>query len=432
MEKSAAPDYRRRRRIVLALLVLIGTAFGALLLNLGPMNLIWPKVLWSMGHHEDALDSVERVQPATTDSRLLRARLLFANDKFVECSQAFLEVGPETTEDLVLLGRALAKQGRWSESIPILEGVADEEQLPPVAFRDLADGYAYLGDYDKAAEYIEILSQLGDRAHALYRLGLLDRELNRPEAFVRNWSELVEIADDSSDLPKTLDELKVILATVCLELVMIDEAEKAIEGASESAGQQDILADLAAYRGDRATAQKYWRSALDLNPELPETREALARSLLEESEFAEALAVLTPLEKNRIAWTTDVCMAFQLAYAGTGDKENADVWLERREQAQHELDEVRELMLVASKTGSPMARAIRAWKLASTGNRQQASLIIGAMESQLSENTKETRLGRYVQLLAAAIRKAGELPDPADYLLDRNLTDQNKDSGQEN
>jgi len=78
-----------------------------------------------------------------------------------------------------------------------------------------------------------------------------------------------------------------------------------------------------------------------------------------------------------------------------------------------------------------MARAVRAWKLATTGNMQQASLIIGAMESQLSEKTEDTRLGRYVKLLAAAIRNSQPLPDPADYLLDRNLKDQNRDSDQD-
>jgi len=431
MGKSAAPDYRRRRRITLALLILIGSCLGALLLNLGPLNLVWPKTLSTLGYVEDALKSVERIQPATTGSRLLRARLLFRHGDYVACSRAFLEVGPETNEDLVMLGQSLARQGRWSESIPVLEAAAEDDSTPTAVYRDLADGYAYLGDYDKATEYIDTLDRMGDRAHALYRYGLLDRELNRPESFVKNWSELVQLADDSSELPQTVDEIKVTLARICLELVLIDEAEEAIAGVSESARQQDVLGDIAAFRGERATAQKHWRRALELNPELYDTREALARSLLEESNFSEALEVLSLLEKNEITWTTEVCTAFQLAYAGMGDKDNAAKWLSRREKAQHDLDEVRELMLVASKTGTPMARAVRAWKLATTGNMQQASLIIGAMESQLSEKTEDTRLGRYVKLLAAAIRNSQPLPDPADYLLDRNLKDQNRDSDQD-
>jgi tetratricopeptide (TPR) repeat protein len=414
---TASPNFRRRKLLVVCALALAAVLFAALLLWAGPVNLWWPRAVSAFGDKQAALAAVEKIHPPTTASRLLRARLLYETSNYSACSSAYLEVGPESPDDLVKLGRSLAREGRWSESIPILEAAKEQDRLSIEVCADLADGYASLGDYKTSREFVEQLEQLGARGQALYRHGLLDHETNRPQAFVQRWQELLRIADQSTILPRPLDEIRVDLAAVCVAEGMFDDAETAIQGAPVSAKQQQILGDLSEADGDSEDAVTYWESASKLDPNLAAPRESLARSLLQRNKYEEALAVLEPLAGDALAWSAQVCNIFQLVHTGLGNSAEASLWQERRESALQQAENLSRLMRLVAVPGSPHERAIRAWKHAATGNIRQAQLIVEAMENQIPADAGNAKLVKFVRALAVAIRRSTELPDPAQYLL---------------
>ena len=389
--------------------------------------IVLPESFWSgtarlclaLNQPEWAASLAGQISNPSQSSELLIARIDFSRGHYAKVVDRFLRVGPETPNDMRILGTSLAKIGRWTEALPVLEHAHASGVENPDLLCELADAYGYLGLYEQAMETTGAIAKLpGYKPHALYRLGTLNREQGNYEEFIKDWLELTRVSHVESILDLDWNQIRLELAEICAASGKYQEAEELISRVANTGRKYFIQGQIESGRGERTAAEESWRKAIELEPQVVSPRVELARLLFAANMPEDAMDVLKPLEIRGDTLPTDVCHLFQLIYTKLDEDDRALEWQELRSRAQKRNERLHTLSRLSTAGNSVTSRVIRAWKFASAGNPLQAMMILEPIEAAVNTNAPASEEANFVKRLANAIREKRPLPDLLEFIKD--------------
>lgn len=391
------------------------------------------KLCMSAGLTSWAEKSLGQITTPSASADLLRARLGFNSGDFPTVVENFLRVGPETAEDEVMLGTSLARIGRWTEALPVLEHARSQGAEGGNVLSELADAYAYLGLYEQAKQAIKELRSLPDfEAAALYRSGTILREQGDYEGFMSEWLAMTRMPDVTEKMKLDWDRVHLELAEICASRGKFSEASELIDLVESSARSWFIRGQIQAGQGQPADAEASFRTAIELEPAIINPRVELARILFADGRVIEALDILKPVEGRGDSLPTDICNLLQMIHTRLQQPEKAAEWQKHRETAQKRNERLSTLSRLSTEGGSVTARVIRAWKFASIGNPHQAMVILDPITSAIESGASRSQEAQFVLQLRKAIVEGKPLPDLLDFISDEDQAPKKIDESSKN
>lgn len=201
----------------------------------------------------------------------------------------------DTAETSYLQGQLAADRGDFSTALAQLNAAINANPTLGLAYMARGDVLKTTGDYDKAADDFEKVTQLEPaNFEAHYKLGLMHQYLNRFARAIRAYQKAVEI--------RPLDpEANMNLATVYAQSGDphrgIVYAQRAVDGAPESPYTHANLGVLYAQINDGDKAIDALKRAIELNAEQPEVYLNLAHELMRQDAFPQAVSTLQNARK---------------------------------------------------------------------------------------------------------------------------------------
>jgi len=193
----------------------------------------------------------------------------------------------------LLMGEIDYSDGRYEDALEILSSVDDEDFQPTV----------FAASIDKMRHHLHLL-----RAKCSEELG------NYPEA-ATEYEAALALNSESAAAMKGL-------GSVHLKQGKYGEAEEVLRS-FEGSDDPEALANLGVIdfrRGDALSAERKYRKALELNPDLVEARVNLGHLLLEQDRFKEARYQFEEVAERNDSWV-DVHLGLSRALAAEGDVE---------------------------------------------------------------------------------------------------------------
>ena len=377
------------------------------------------RIQWNTGFQNAAIRTLKSGQKFPTDEILL-ARYLADSGQYAESLEIFQRIGFEDHADLERMGHCMTMLGRWTEAVPTLQSAASEKPLSVSALCDLSDSCASLGMYAEARNAAEELCLSERPVAGFYRLGLMEFEQSRFKSCITEWSKILDESIHPGDLPVAEERLWLTFVTICLSEANRDEAARGLERLPDSASKHYLAGNLAEFDGKPEAAKTEWETAIQQDPALSEARLALAKQHIRTSSFEEAFKLLEPLaSSSEDSSSVELCSVWQSIYSGLGQTDKAEQWKKRRDELRHREVERERLNRRATDPSTLEFRVLRAWRLATVGNRHQAKLLVAPIVSEMSRTPGSedmNRLATYVRVLVDAIDRFEQIPDPYDFL----------------
>ncbi|MCA9035358.1 MAG: tetratricopeptide repeat protein [Planctomycetaceae bacterium] len=373
--------------------------------------------LYALGQPTVAGRVLETVQSPSEATTLLKARINFAQGHHASVIDLFLAVGPETPDDTRMLGISLARQGRWTEALPILEHARNQGLTGGELLCEITDAYGCLGLYEEAEETLKDLQAIpGFEPQAYYRQGTLKREQGDYDAFISEWTKLLEIPNVEHKLALNWLRVRLELAEVCTGRGLYTEA-RTVLAPVVATGRKYYLEGLIDYGlGQVDKAKVKWQKAIDIEPDVVPPRFELSRQLLAEGNPDAALSIMSPVEDRRDSLGADACNLLQMIYTSLNKPDVATTWSHYRDNAQERRTRLNTLSRLSTAADSITAKVIRAWKFAAAGNPSQAIVILEPVRKVIEEDKTNSSRAQFVNRLFDAIEKQQTLPDLMEFI----------------
>lgn len=149
-------------------------------------------------------EDLDKEQRSTPDARILRARLLLAEDRLREATEALgdiLDDDPLEVEALVLQGEALFRRGREEDAARHLRRALDEQpkrlDIRDQLARQLMDRRRYEEAESEWRRALALAPDSTARRSPLFNLALCQQRTERLEEAVATWSELATLDPDN-------------------------------------------------------------------------------------------------------------------------------------------------------------------------------------------------------------------------------------------
>lgn len=345
-------------------------------------------------------------RPGHASAKALLARTFVAMGESQPAIQLFDEVGAATTEELQSLGRAYLMQERWSEALPVLSQAIELDPNNADALYEFTSASLRLGLSDAALQSATRFAALpGHEARGWVFVGSIHGDRGNYEQAAAAYLRVLDYSPEAKGLQVRADELLLELGRMLMGNGQPAEAVGYIQRSIDLLPSDDGFVSLGqakAELGDLDAAVKAWSRAVAISPSNLEAREYLANERLQKSDAEAALKWLQPLESSP-SLRAGTAYALQRCYTLLEQPEKAEQWrektaaLRKREKLATTIEN-----LLMEDPHSFWSLVIRAHRFASSGNWEQAELVLNGLKSDSDD--------AFVTDLITAVRNRSRLP----------------------
>jgi len=206
----------------------------------------------------------------------------------VEAYSASLELEPADGDVALALGVALARLGRFAQSLEVFDALAKRYPDFEPAYCNRIHVNAELGRHDQAEEMFYLAQELDDACpHCFYHMGASLAAREQLDRAIYCWEHVLELEPDYVGVNRRIAHA--YHAKGCLE----QAREFFLREVRDDPGNTDLLfelAELTLEMGHAATAAAKFEQILELDPRHPESRFALGKIHLRQGRPDQALA----------------------------------------------------------------------------------------------------------------------------------------------
>jgi tetratricopeptide (TPR) repeat protein len=248
------------------------------------------------------------------------------------------------------------------------------------------------------------LSQLPDqRAQGLLMIAAIQNDLGNAEEAIKAYQQTIEACPDGQGLQVPPEELFLQFGMALVNYGRGQEAVRWLERSLAARPTPAAYFHLGKAMANRDAAEQAWQKAVVLDPQDVLAREMLANTAIQKRDYEAALKWIAPVE--RVAEERyKTAFLFQRVHTLRKDEAAAQRWQQQAEelrQRDQRLGAVDELM--RRSPHSFWANVARAHRFAASGNWLQAEDMLKELASQAPQD-------KFVQELAAAVRRRAPLP----------------------
>ena len=335
--------------------------------------------------------------PGDARALAIKARALVELQRPAEAIPIFDEIGAATVAELRALARAFLLQEQWSRAQPVLEHILRLKPNDPDALHELTASRVRMGLLDESLETAKSLANVpGQQARGLVLQAAITNDLGDQQQAIALYRSVLELDPDARNLQLPPEEVFLQFGSVLLNAGKPEEAIEMLERTMALRPTPTALIGIGnacSQLNQRTRAVEAWKSAVELDPRSRAAREALAKSALQDNDFAAAKTWLLPIQNNPDI-RSSTAFLLQRVLTLAGDKEEGDKWaaraekLRQREQTESILDE-----LLLRSPRSFWSNVVRAHQFAQLGNWNQAADMLQELKK-----------------LDEAVRQRGTLP----------------------
>ncbi len=321
--------------------------------------------------------------------------------------QLFEAVGPSEPEDFHAMARAFMLRGQWSNALPLLMHVVQQQPTNDDALYELTSCRVRLGRLTEALESAAQFAAIaGNEVRGHVFLGSIHNDLANREKAAEMYAKALEYVPDANELQVTQGEFFVQYGRTLLAIGNVEEAARFAQRAiaiEPSGDAYELAAQCWQQKGNVEAAIDAWKQAIEKDPTQVAARLGLANDALQQRDHEAALELLRPIATSSEI-TAAVSFAVQRALTLAGEEEQAENWrqvtdrLRKREERDSVLTN-----LLREQPDSYWAKVVRAYRFAEEGNLQQAGLLMEAVNAERDP-------AEFVQKLIQALKEGGSLP----------------------